>query len=75
LLLSVTGGAESFDLSPTLLRRITEGLWNTTRMKNAWFLTGGTSSGVMKLIGEAMGTLPNTPLIGIGISVHADDRP
>ena len=41
LILSVTGGAESFDLSPVLLSRIEEGLPNVLVDKKAWVVTGG----------------------------------
>ena len=70
LILSVTGGAESFVLPPTLLAKISDGLVSSASDMNTWIVTGGTDSGVMKLVGDVMAKacLENqNPIIGIGM--------
>ena len=52
VLLSVTGSAASLQLTSTLQRVFDRGLANASAMTNAWIFTGGTDSGVMKLVGE-----------------------
>ena len=69
LILSVTGGAESFVLPPSLLSNISDGLVSSASDMNTWIVTGGTDSGVMKLVGDVMAKacLENqNPIIGIG---------
>lgn len=66
VLLSVTGSAASLQLGPTLQRIFDRGLATAAAMTNAWIFTGGTDSGVMKLVGEAIHKYGlDVPLVGI----------
>eukprot|EP00049_Salpingoeca_infusionum_P015657 m.306405 g.306405 ORF g.306405 m.306405 type:complete len:1729 (-) comp15922_c0_seq1:74-5260(-) len=71
LIISVTGGARSFDLTPNLASLVETGLKKATKSSNAWVITGGTNCGVMKLTGEILTNHARTvgkytsPLIGI----------
>ena len=76
VLISITGGAQELNLEPRLEHLLKEGLELAARSTNAWVITGGTDTGVMKLAGDALharnttiGGLRtakwNTPLIGI----------
>ncbi|WAR05097.1 TRPM2-like protein [Mya arenaria] len=51
LLVSVTGGAKSFNMGKRLRDTFRHGLMKTT---GAWVVTGGTNAGVMKHVGEAV---------------------
>eukprot|EP00052_Salpingoeca_macrocollata_P008513 m.67423 g.67423 ORF g.67423 m.67423 type:complete len:1434 (-) comp16628_c0_seq2:32-4333(-) len=52
LLVSVTGGAANFNLPSELHTVLRDGLLKTAAFTNAWIMTGGTHSGVMKLVGS-----------------------
>ncbi|EGD73753.1 nudix-type domain-containing protein 9 isoform b [Salpingoeca rosetta] len=71
LILSVTGGARNFTLPPRLETAIAKGLRLAAQRTNAWVVTGGTNTGVMKLTGQIMEALSKTqshfipPTIGI----------
>ncbi|EGD82042.1 ADP-ribose pyrophosphatase [Salpingoeca rosetta] len=71
LVLSVTGGATSFALSRHLEEALTKGISNVVRRTNAWVVTGGTHTGVMRLTGSIMDSLYKSqkniasPTIGI----------
>lgn len=67
VLISVTGSAASLELTSQLQRVFDRGLAAAASMTNAWIFTGGTDSGVMKLVGDAMhkGGLVDVPLVGI----------
>eukprot|EP00050_Salpingoeca_kvevrii_P012858 m.25176 g.25176 ORF g.25176 m.25176 type:complete len:1412 (-) comp4404_c0_seq1:117-4352(-) len=54
LLMSVTGGALSFDLPSELDRVVKMGIVQAAQYTRAWIVTGGSNSGVMKLIGDAI---------------------
>ncbi|XP_012554388.2 transient receptor potential cation channel subfamily M member 1 isoform X1 [Hydra vulgaris] len=54
LLISVTGGAKSFTLAPALKYQFTDGLLKVAKTPGAWVITGGTNTGVMKHVGEAL---------------------
>ena len=54
VLISVTGAADSLQLTSQLQRVFDRGLASVAALTNAWIFTGGTDSGVMKLVGEAM---------------------
>jgi hypothetical protein len=69
LIISVTGGAESFEVPPGLLGAIRNGLVRAARSKDAWIISGGTNTGVMRLVGECIKPSQSEspiPLIGIG---------
>lgn len=54
LLISVTGSAQNFQMKPNLKTVFRRGIARAAKATSAWIITGGTSSGVMKHIGEAM---------------------
>ncbi|CAC5368004.1 TRPM3 [Mytilus coruscus] len=54
LLISVTGGAKRFDLKPRLANRFKRGLMKAAISTGAWIVTGGTGTGVMEFVGEAV---------------------
>jgi len=54
LVISVTGGAKSFSLKPRLKEAFSKGLIKVAESTGAWIITGGTSTGVMKHVGEAV---------------------
>ena len=66
VLISITGSAQSLDISPRLSEAFCKGLVSAGRVTTAIFFTGGTASGVMRLVGDAV-TTPggrSLPLIG-----------
>ena len=56
-LISVTGAADTTisDLSPKEQEIFRHGLREVARISKAWIITGGTESGVMKLVGDLVG--------------------
>ena len=54
LILSVTGGAQDFQIPSRMNRAFKEGLVKAAASTDAWIITGGTDHGVMKLVGEAV---------------------
>lgn len=54
LLISVTGGAKSFQLHPELKNVLRQGLLQAAQTTGAWIITGGTNTGVMRHVGEAV---------------------
>lgn len=54
LLISVTGGAKNFNISPRLKTQFGRGLVKAAQNTGAWIITGGTHAGVMKHVGEAI---------------------
>ncbi|CAL1535907.1 unnamed protein product [Lymnaea stagnalis] len=54
LLISVTGGAQKFELKPRLSSLLKQGLVGSAVNTGAWIITGGTKSGVMEFVGEAV---------------------
>lgn len=54
LVISVTGGAKSFVLKPRLKEVFRRGLIKAAKSTSAWIITGGTNTGVMKHVGEAV---------------------
>ena len=66
VLISVTGGAQDFVLSPKLKHMFNRGLVSAAHSANAWIFTGGTDTGVMKLVAEAIHSHGvKLPLIGV----------
>lgn len=63
VLISVVGGAQDFQMSGRLQRVFHEGLVKAAQTTNAWVVTGGTSSGVMKHVGDALACYPDIPCI------------
>ncbi|XP_029707113.1 transient receptor potential cation channel subfamily M member 2 isoform X3 [Takifugu rubripes] len=54
LLISVTGGAKNFHLKARLKKMFHRGLIKVAQTTGAWIITGGTHTGVMKHVGEAV---------------------
>lgn len=54
LIISVTGGAQKFALPFRMKKAFKEGLYKAAASTGAWIVTGGTNTGVMKLVGEAI---------------------
>ncbi|XP_021180116.2 transient receptor potential cation channel subfamily M member 2 isoform X1 [Fundulus heteroclitus] len=54
LLISVTGGAKNFDLKSHLKKVFHRGLIRVVQTTGAWIITGGTHTGVMKHVGQAV---------------------
>lgn len=63
----VTGGAQNFEMLPRVERVFREGLVKAARMTNAWVFTGGSASGCMKYVGEALASHPDIPCIGMPV--------
>ena len=65
VIIAVTGGATAFDLSSKFKDMIMKGMMDGTRTLKALFITGGTSAGIMRYMGEARAKYnPTAPLIG-----------
>lgn len=54
VIFSVTGGATEFKLQPKIARTFEQTLLNATRSTKGWIVTGGSNSGVMKLVGDSI---------------------
>ena len=54
LILSITGGAQNFTISPQMRNAFSKGLMKAAISTGAWIMTGGTNAGVMKLVGQAV---------------------
>ncbi|XP_029794679.1 transient receptor potential cation channel subfamily M member 2 isoform X3 [Suricata suricatta] len=54
LLISVTGGAKDFNMKPRLKSVFRRGLVKVAQTTGAWIITGGSHTGVMKQVGEAV---------------------
>uniref|UniRef100_A0A663LU42 Transient receptor potential cation channel subfamily M member 2 n=1 Tax=Athene cunicularia TaxID=194338 RepID=A0A663LU42_ATHCN len=54
LLISVTGGAKNFIMKPRLKNIFRQGLVKVAQTTGAWIITGGSHTGVMKQVGEAV---------------------
>uniref|UniRef100_A0A673C9F8 Transient receptor potential cation channel, subfamily M, member 2 n=1 Tax=Sphaeramia orbicularis TaxID=375764 RepID=A0A673C9F8_9TELE len=54
LLISVTGGAKNFYLKARLKNMFHRGLIKVAQTTGAWIITGGTNTGVMKHVGQAV---------------------
>ncbi|KAL1527371.1 hypothetical protein AB1Y20_016041 [Prymnesium parvum] len=68
VIISITGGAQDFNLSPMLHSAFGQGLAKAAQATNAWLLTGGTDSGVMQLVGRSLAEYDaNVNCIGIAV--------
>ena len=68
ILISITGSAQDMSLTTRLEKSFKRGLAQAAQATSAWIVTGGTDSGVMKLVGEGMAeynALERVQLIGI----------
>jgi transient receptor potential cation channel subfamily M member 2 len=68
LLISVTGGAQKFNLNSKLQECFRKGLVKAAGSTDAWISTGGLNVGVMKHVGEAVGENPNDKIVVLGIA-------
>ena len=65
MLISVNGGAADINLNAETSEKVFQGLMESADSMKVWFLSGGTNSGVMQLLGKAKSSLaPSAPLIG-----------
>jgi hypothetical protein len=53
LILSITGGAQNFTIPHRMKNAFKRGLIKAAASTGAWIITGGTNTGVMRLVGEA----------------------
>ena len=65
VLLSITGAAQDFKMEPRLELLIKQGLAEAARSTQAWIVTGGTDTGVMKLAGDAVAHIDGVRCIGV----------
>jgi len=66
VVISLTGGAQELKLKPHVLDVFNRGLVRAAQQTNAWIITGGTDTGVMKLVGEAVRDYQaDVPCIGV----------
>ena len=70
VLISITGGAQDFRLPQNVQTAFERGLMRAARSGNTWMITGGTDTGVMRLVGQAIANyaLDNVTAVGIGPS-------
>ncbi|XP_032880095.1 transient receptor potential cation channel subfamily M member 2 [Amblyraja radiata] len=74
LLISVTGGAKNFNLKPDLRYMFLRGLMKVAQSTGAWIISGGSFTGVMKYVGEAVrlcnmtSTQKEKQIIAIGVA-------
>lgn len=54
LIISVTGGAQKFTIPQRMKKAFKRGLIKAAASTGAWIITGGTNTGVMRLVGEAV---------------------
>ena len=79
VLISVTGSAQTLNLVGAVQQLFERGLVRAARMQGTWILTGGTSTGVMKLVGDAVSDYAVSDTVtAIGFSpwgaiVHKDE--
>jgi hypothetical protein len=67
VVITVAGGAQNFKMPPRLDRVCREGLVRASQITNAWIFTGGSASGVMAHVGEALANHPDVPCIGCAL--------
>ncbi|XP_035660504.1 transient receptor potential cation channel subfamily M member-like 2 isoform X2 [Branchiostoma floridae] len=80
LIVSVAGGAKKFFLKDRLKNVFTRSLMKASQSTDAWLLTGGMDSGIMKCVGEAVrdqvSNFATSPVaIGIATWGSVDNRP
>ena len=71
LIISVTGGAQNFTIPYRMKKAFKLGLIKAAASTGAWIITGGTNTGVMRLVGEALAEeyhKYNTNLTVLGIA-------
>ena len=72
LLISVTGGAQNFDVDKKLKKEFKRGLFNAASASNAWVITSGTDCGVMQWVGDTFGeALFTSDYVCFGIATYA----
>jgi hypothetical protein len=64
VIISITGGARSLQVSAWQRKAFCEGLFAASKATGAIIFTGGTSTGVMALVGDAIGSGHGIPIIG-----------
>ena len=54
IILSIVGGAKKLNMPSTWKKDFKSGLINAAKAANAWIITGGLDTGVMRLVGDAI---------------------
>ena len=54
MILSITGGSKQFSIDEGTKTAFKLGLLKAAKTTNAWIITGGTNTGVMRLVGDAV---------------------
>lgn len=66
MLISITGAAQGFRMQPHVHDVVNQGIVKAAKKTDAWLVTGGTDTGVMKLVGEAVRKADvDVPVIGV----------
>uniref|UniRef100_A0A1A7X7P7 Transient receptor potential cation channel, subfamily M, member 2 n=1 Tax=Iconisemion striatum TaxID=60296 RepID=A0A1A7X7P7_9TELE len=73
LLISVTGGAKNLCLKARLKNNFHRGLIKVAQTTGAWIITGGTNTGVMKHVGQAvrdyaLSSMQGKEIVAIGVA-------
>ena len=75
VIISVTGSAADFALDSGLEQIVTQGIVDVVRATDAWTFTGGTDTGVMKLVAGALAKAKVvTPIIGVAPFQQITDK-
>ena len=75
VIISVTGSAADFALDSGLEQIVTQGIARAVRATDAWTFTGGTDTGVMKLVAGALAKAKVvTPIIGVAPFQQITDK-
>jgi len=76
VILSVTGGAQAFQMRPRLESMFSQGLGDAAKSTDAWIITGGTDTGVMEFVGKAVrmqdAKIPTIGIAPLGRVTHSD---
>ena len=75
VIISVTGSAADFALDSSLEQIVTQGIARAARATDAWTFTGGTDTGVMKLVAGALAKANVvTPIVGVAPYQQITDK-
>jgi hypothetical protein len=68
IIFSIVGGAKQLNMPSTWKKDFKSGLIKSAKAANAWIITGGLNTGVMRLVGDAVSEaigVDNVTLLGI----------
>jgi transient receptor potential cation channel subfamily M protein 3 len=60
ILISITGGAKSLNIKPSLKKALKKGIVNAALSADGWLITGGSEEGIMKIVGEGVREIAST---------------